>query len=972
MAGEAGDMEARLRSELPGALRDGQVVGYFQPEVELSTGRLVAAELLARWEHPELGTLQPALFISLVEELGLMGELSRLMLRQALGQHRAWAAADFVVPISVNIGPDCVADPSFPAAVAQLLRDEQVPGQMLTLEVSEETGTSSASTRFFAQLAALDVRVSLDDFGTGFASLESLGGWPIDELKLDRSIVRPMVSSATFRTIVSTTVDLAHQLGVKVVGEGIESEAISSELRSLGCDIGQGYFHGRPMPAATFAEWMSDPARLVVRRSASGYPRVGPLPGGEPDRVRARGVAGRVASAARSTVQAVGSRTLAATAAMLAVYGLWQVFRWGGREHQALIGDLAFIPVIGAGVVLAWLVSRRGDLGPRTCRGWRLLSGALALYLLGNLLQLVYEVVLHRRPYPAWPDAAYLSFYVVAFCGLISFPPLRRSGPERWRLLLDMGTVFVGGVVLVWYLALGPDVAAAARFSLIDLVNYAYPLGDLLVLAGSVMVLWRGVPESSVAALRIIAAGMLVFVAADLIYDYLVTHSSYLGGDPVDALWIVALTMFYLAAACQLRSKPTGAIASLARPTPGRPSLLPYVAVLVSYLLLAIVAFHTVRFDPLGGILLGAVALTFMVSTRQYIALLDFGRLASRYQQMAAIDGMTGLYNRSHFMEIAEAAFAHGQQLGVPFVALMLDVDNFKQINDTHGHAVGDQVLAEFAEACREHLRPDDIVGRYGGDEFAIMVPGITSRRAIQIAEQLVRPPTGVLGRDSKPLAYTLSIGIAECPADGDLPGLLAHADLAMYEAKQAGGGGWHVFRGTGGPGQDRQRTPPASASALSELIAGLQSQPNRKFQNPKLSNPRPRQIGRIRKKSTLNVSAAFPSVFTTGGPTMPRRAAGDLRCGGRCYVRPHGPRPATPATDTDPCGQTPEACLTLAPQAAPRRAAIRAGLTLPRAAIGPGTGFATRSGSRPSIPAGELPGLGSFPMTESQLPHAR
>ena len=125
----------------------GQVVGYFQPEVELSTGRLVAAELLARWEHPEFGTLEPALFIALAEELGLMTELSLEMLRQALVQHRAWAAAGWVVPVSVNIGPGCVADPDFPAAVSRLLREEQVPGQMLVLEVSEETGTTAASAQ---------------------------------------------------------------------------------------------------------------------------------------------------------------------------------------------------------------------------------------------------------------------------------------------------------------------------------------------------------------------------------------------------------------------------------------------------------------------------------------------------------------------------------------------------------------------------------------------------------------------------------------------------------------------------------------------------------------------------------------------------------------------------------------------------------------------------------------------------------
>ena len=103
MGFDAGNVAARLRAEFPGALRGGQVVGYFQPEVELSSGRLVAAELLARWEHPELGILEPALFTSLAKELGLSGDLSRLMLRQALAQHRAWAAAGWVVPVSVNI-----------------------------------------------------------------------------------------------------------------------------------------------------------------------------------------------------------------------------------------------------------------------------------------------------------------------------------------------------------------------------------------------------------------------------------------------------------------------------------------------------------------------------------------------------------------------------------------------------------------------------------------------------------------------------------------------------------------------------------------------------------------------------------------------------------------------------------------------------------------------------------------------------
>jgi diguanylate cyclase (GGDEF)-like protein len=207
-----------------------------------------------------------------------------------------------------------------------------------------------------------------------------------------------------------------------------------------------------------------------------------------------------------------------------------------------------------------------------------------------------------------------------------------------------------------------------------------------------------------------------------------------------------------------------------------------------------VIGLHRVTFDPLGGVLVGAALLTLMVVTRQYLTLRDYRRLAARYQDLAAIDGITGLSNRLHLMETAEAAFARAQRLGQPFAVLMIDVDNFKRINDVHGNVAGDQVLGQLAEACREHARPDDIMGRYGADEFVIMVPGTTRLRAIQLADQLTRPAPGAPGRDRAPPAYSVSIGIAECPPYADLSVLLMQADLAMYEAKQAGGGCWRIF----------------------------------------------------------------------------------------------------------------------------------------------------------------------------------
>jgi diguanylate cyclase (GGDEF)-like protein len=799
MAVKAEDVAARLLAEFPQALRSGQLVAYFQPEVELSSGRVVAAESLARWEHPELGTLSPVLFTPLASKLGLMKELTRLILQLSLRQQRSWATAGWDIPVSVNVGPECVADPDFPAVIAEFLRREQVAGRKLTLEVSEQTRTVAVSSSFFAQLAEFGVRVALDDFGTGFASLESLGDWPVDELKLDMSLVRPMASNASFRAIVRTSIDLAHQLGVKVVAEGVESETVRSELNALGCDIGQGFLLGKPMSAPVFADWLRDRGRLALRRGLATH-QAGPAPTprtAHPGRARLDEEYRRLVWAAGKLVDRVGAPILILATLMLVPYGLWQIFRWGGHQHQALIGDLALLVPNAAVVTCAWMVSRHQDLGRRTCRAWRLLTVALCLYMLGDVLQLVYEVMLHERAYPTWADAAYLSFYVVAVGGLMTFPSHRRNRSERLRLILDMGTVFVGGMTLIWYIVLGPAIRGAG-FDLPDLVTFAYPVGDVLLLFGALSLLWRGAPRGTVVPLRVFATGLLVFIAADITYSYITVHSSYLGGDPVDTLWFVALIILLVAAGCQLRARPGGDVTPLPAVPAPRPSVLPYLAVAASYLLLVVVGLRHVAFNPLGGVLVGAVTLTLLVSVRQFAALSDNGRLAVRYAELASIDGMTGLYNRRHFMELAEGAFAHAQRVGQPLVALMIDVDNFKQINDVHGHAVGDRVLTDLARSCREHVRASDIAGRYGGDEFIIIIPGTTCARAAQLAAGLTGPPARVAGADGSPVAFTLSVGIAESAGCRDLPSLLARADLAMYGAKRAGGGCFQIFQGTG------------------------------------------------------------------------------------------------------------------------------------------------------------------------------
>jgi diguanylate cyclase (GGDEF)-like protein len=314
-------------------------------------------------------------------------------------------------------------------------------------------------------------------------------------------------------------------------------------------------------------------------------------------------------------------------------------------------------------------------------------------------------------------------------------------------------------------------------------------------LFGVLSLLWRGVPRLSVGSLRIVSVGLMVFIAADVSYDYITVNSSYLGGDPVDTLWIVALIILFIAGGYQLRVNPAGEFALPARAPATRPSILPFVAVAASYLLLTIVGLRHVSFDPLGGVLIGAVVLTVLVSVRQFAALRDNSRLAVRYRELASIDGMTGLYNRRYFMDMAEGAFAHAQWFSQPLVVLLIDVDHFKEINDVHGHAVGDRVLVDLARRFRDQVRPDDIAGRLGGDEFIIMIAGTTGLRAAQIAARLTA--AHVTASDGTPVPVTVSVGIGESAGCRDLDSLLARADLAMYEAKRAGGGCWRVFEET-------------------------------------------------------------------------------------------------------------------------------------------------------------------------------
>jgi len=252
-----------LVGELRHAIDNDELVLHFQPKISLSSGRVIGAEALVRWQHSQRGLMAPDQFIGLAEQTGLIRPLSRWVLNETLRQSAAWRRAGIDVSMAVNLSMRDLHDPDLPQIVGDLLaRWGTVPSD-LVLEITEN-GLMAEPARALdtaTRLRALGVRLAIDDFGTGYSSLAYLKRLPVSELKIDRSFVRDMAVDDDDATIVRSTIGLAHDLGLNVVAEGIEDRASYDLLKRLGCDVAQGYFMSRPIPARDFEAWYRVHAR---------------------------------------------------------------------------------------------------------------------------------------------------------------------------------------------------------------------------------------------------------------------------------------------------------------------------------------------------------------------------------------------------------------------------------------------------------------------------------------------------------------------------------------------------------------------------------------------------------------------------------------------------------------------------------------------------------------------------------------
>jgi diguanylate cyclase (GGDEF)-like protein len=254
-------MEAHLRR----ALERNEFVLHYQPRVAAATGRIVGAEALIRWQHPERGLLPPGDFIPLAEDAGLIIPIGEWVIEAACRQCAAWMAQGLEpVPVAVNLAATHLRQSSLPARVARTLRRHGVPPDRLEIEVTESIllADPDLSARIARELAGMGVKLSIDDFGTGYSSLSYLKRLPIATLKIDRSFVNDLGVDPDDEAIVGAIVALGHSLKLKVVAEGVESEAQLAFLRSLRCDEYQGYYMSRPVEADAFSQLLKQQTRV--------------------------------------------------------------------------------------------------------------------------------------------------------------------------------------------------------------------------------------------------------------------------------------------------------------------------------------------------------------------------------------------------------------------------------------------------------------------------------------------------------------------------------------------------------------------------------------------------------------------------------------------------------------------------------------------------------------------------------------
>ena len=475
---------------------------------------------------------------------------------------------------------------------------------------------------------------------------------------------------------------------------------------------------------------------------------------------------------------------------LLAAFACALALQPGGSRVVLVIDDLTQLGAACAAVLATGWAARRHDGRERAA--WASVSVGLGAWTAGQALWTFYELIADRHtPFPSWADAGYLLFPVGAAAGLWLLPTISGSARQRW--LLDGGIIVSALVAVSWATTLGAVAHAPSDSHFGFAVSVAYPIGDILVLSMAILAVCR--PHAHRRQLVLLSLAMTAMAVADSVFAYLNATGRYATGSLSDVGWVAAFLLLTIAGS-HAATRTVPANVPLVEPDqPAAATLLPYLPLLCAAGVIVVRQVQGIGVDIVEFLSM-SVAFT-LVLARQYLTVRENRGLlqvvAARedeLHQQAFRDPLTGLANRALFINRAEHALdLHRRDLRAVSV-LFCDLDDFKAVNDTLGHAGGDELLVRVAERLRGALRPGDTLARLGGDEFAVLLeddaqPAIVGARLVQA----LYDPFALRGGT---VTVRTTVGLTQLLPDEQTPTvdvLLAHADIAMYAAKRAGKG---------------------------------------------------------------------------------------------------------------------------------------------------------------------------------------
>ena len=747
----------QLIEDFSRAIEEHQFQVYYQPKFDIrpNTPVLAGAEALVRWIHPDRGMISPGIFIPLFEENGLIQQLDTYVWKETARQIRDWKDRfEYSVPVSVNVSRIDMFDQNLPDILANILQEHLIRSEDLRLEVTESAYTQDSVQIINAvdRMRSLGFKVEMDDFGSGYSSLNMVSSLPIDALKLDMQFIRNAFKPDGNTNMLKIIINIADYLHVPVIAEGVETEDQLDTLKAMGCDIVQGYFFSKPVPAVDFE------AFILQKKEADKAEYVSSVKGSaEPDAETLI----QSAREAEARAEAEENKPSASAAGE----------RHGGIQLRTANLFFCLLALLAA---IALFVS---DFS--VAKGYQRMQAASDRYISAQAAATDMEsgsdyLTDRVRCFVVTGEIQYLK----DFFEEVKVTRRRDLAVENLEELLD-GKDNTALVSLNSALVLSNE-----------LLNTEYLAMRMVLESGDYDM--ADIPEE-ISSIRLSPADQalsgdeLLHKAQNLLFD-----SNYMHFKDRIRENVGLCTQALIRYSSQELEAASARMSVLV-------NIQTALTVLFFLIVLAIICVIGVLIRrPLTRMVdlmrtqetippTGAEELRFVTCT--YNAILEENRVArERLSHEASHDALTGLFNRGAYdMLMKSADTSH-------IALLLIDIDVFKSINDNYGHAVGDRVLKRVAEVLQESFRSVDIICRFGGDEFVVVMTRVNGSMAQLVTNKISRA-NAILSNPKDDLPpVTLSVGVAFSDRPKPQGDIFADADTALYRVKQNGRGGCAIY----------------------------------------------------------------------------------------------------------------------------------------------------------------------------------